>query len=304
MIPATLKNKQNAFTIVELMIVVIVIAILAAITIVSYTAIADSSKKQKIATDLQTKGSELSKYNSNNGAYPTSLSLLTNTSSGVDSSFVYTYTAASNTYCLTGYNTKYTKYIVSGSSTVTDGICSGQVVPGITTITNLATDPGFEYNSTPPIWNQNGTNALTTSSMPVHSGSKTMTNNMTTTGVESIYYQVSAAASETYSVSIWVYGCAASSVSLVAIPSSTVIGTGSSVPGTWRKLTASGTTVSGTTAVRVVLTKAAGGTCTPAYYDDIMFTKTTLPQTYADGNTSGWSWSGTRGYSTSSGPAL
>jgi prepilin-type N-terminal cleavage/methylation domain-containing protein len=65
-----LKAKQSGFTIVELLIVIVVIAILAAITIVAYggiTARANASKAQTNAANTQ-KVAEA--YNADNGSYP------------------------------------------------------------------------------------------------------------------------------------------------------------------------------------------------------------------------------------------
>ena len=48
------RGQRSGFTIVELLIVVVVIAILAAITIVSYNGITRQAQKTKIASDLHT----------------------------------------------------------------------------------------------------------------------------------------------------------------------------------------------------------------------------------------------------------
>jgi prepilin-type N-terminal cleavage/methylation domain-containing protein len=74
----TLKNiKQQGFTIVELLIVIVVIAILAAITIVAYNGVQNRSKltaAQSAATNTAKKA-EL--YNTDKSSYATSLSTLT-----------------------------------------------------------------------------------------------------------------------------------------------------------------------------------------------------------------------------------
>lgn len=49
----TLKNKHKGFTIVELLIVIVVIAILATISIVAYTGIQERSRRASAATDLK-----------------------------------------------------------------------------------------------------------------------------------------------------------------------------------------------------------------------------------------------------------
>ena len=46
--------ERNGFTIVELLIVIVVIAILASISIVAYTSIQERARNAKISTDLQT----------------------------------------------------------------------------------------------------------------------------------------------------------------------------------------------------------------------------------------------------------
>ena len=65
------KNKQIGFTIVELLIVIVVIAILAAITIVAYNGIQSRANDTTIKSDLQNLAKKLELYNVDNGVYPT-----------------------------------------------------------------------------------------------------------------------------------------------------------------------------------------------------------------------------------------
>ena len=72
-----IKTKSQGFTIVELLIVVVVIAILAAITIVSYngiTARANASASKSTAATVQKKAEA---YNAENSTYPATADLLT-----------------------------------------------------------------------------------------------------------------------------------------------------------------------------------------------------------------------------------
>ncbi len=77
-----IKTKSQGFTIVELLIVVVVIAILAAITIVSYNGItnrANASAAKSSAASVQKKAEA---YNAEKAQYPATFNVLTSASSG------------------------------------------------------------------------------------------------------------------------------------------------------------------------------------------------------------------------------
>lgn len=63
-------RKQTGFTIVELLIVVVVIAILASITIVSYNGITQRANDTVVQSDLKTIAQQLEIYRVTNGVYP------------------------------------------------------------------------------------------------------------------------------------------------------------------------------------------------------------------------------------------
>jgi len=65
-----LKPRARGFTIVELLIVVVVIAILAAITIVSYQGITARANDTAVQSDLSAVAKKLQAYYVENGAYP------------------------------------------------------------------------------------------------------------------------------------------------------------------------------------------------------------------------------------------
>lgn len=69
-----LKNKQRGFTIVELLIVIVVIGILAAITIVAYNGIQGRARDSQRLQDIKTIVKALEIYKTNNGAYPNPVS--------------------------------------------------------------------------------------------------------------------------------------------------------------------------------------------------------------------------------------
>ena len=70
----TQKLKQTGFTIVELLIVIVVIGILAAITIVSYSGIQTRAKNTQIAAAMDAYEKALRQYKTFNNTYPSSIS--------------------------------------------------------------------------------------------------------------------------------------------------------------------------------------------------------------------------------------
>ena len=69
------KNLQKGFTIVELLIVVVVIGILAAIVTVAYTVISRSARDAAVQAELRNFGSTVEVYQATNGSYPTTAQL-------------------------------------------------------------------------------------------------------------------------------------------------------------------------------------------------------------------------------------
>jgi prepilin-type N-terminal cleavage/methylation domain-containing protein len=63
-------NKQKGFTIVELLIVIVVIAILAAIVIVAYQGIQNKARAAEYQTDTVSIVKKFEAYNAVNGGYP------------------------------------------------------------------------------------------------------------------------------------------------------------------------------------------------------------------------------------------
>lgn len=64
------KNRRSGFTIVELLIVIVIIAILAAITIVAYNGVQKRAENTKTITAANQTIKLLSMYKSLNGSYP------------------------------------------------------------------------------------------------------------------------------------------------------------------------------------------------------------------------------------------
>lgn len=78
----SLKSKQQGFTIVELLIVIVVIGILAGLVIVTFNGIQQKARNTERQTDVKAMQSHLEAYNAQNGYYPTLANLNTQPGTG------------------------------------------------------------------------------------------------------------------------------------------------------------------------------------------------------------------------------
>jgi general secretion pathway protein G len=118
--------NKHGFTIIELLVVIVVIGILAAITIVSYTGISSRATTTLLQSDLTSAKKQLSLYNVDNGAFPTSPPTPSgNTYCTNDARYCYkassgntftAYTSDGTTFSLTATNTNGTAYSINNST--------------------------------------------------------------------------------------------------------------------------------------------------------------------------------------------
>jgi len=67
---ASIKAKQQGFTIVELLIVIVVIGILAALVITTFTGIQQKARNTERTTDIKALHGQIEAYYAQNGKYP------------------------------------------------------------------------------------------------------------------------------------------------------------------------------------------------------------------------------------------
>src|SRR5665811_1195110 len=103
--------KQKGFTIVELLIVIVVIGILAAITIVAYSGIQQRAVVASLTSDLDNASKLLKLFQVDNSAYPATINCAiadstTNKCIESSSGTMYQYTAATipQLFCITATN--------------------------------------------------------------------------------------------------------------------------------------------------------------------------------------------------------
>ncbi len=71
----SLKRKEKGFTIVELLIVIVVIGILAALVVTTFSGIQKKARDSERQTDIKAVHSQLEAYFAQNGRYPTNANL-------------------------------------------------------------------------------------------------------------------------------------------------------------------------------------------------------------------------------------
>lgn len=151
-----MKKSINGFTIVELLVVIVVIAILAAISVVAYTGIQTRARTSVVTSELSQATRALVVYRAQYAVYPESLSDVGVSNSG-GVSFLYTFdnTTSPPSYCVTATNAPISYYQSSTQSSPAEGSCDGHDVGEQPSgPQNLVTNPGFESDESG--WAQSG----------------------------------------------------------------------------------------------------------------------------------------------------
>ena len=312
------SKQRSGFTIVELLIVIVIIGILAAITIVAYNGIQNRARASAVTSSLAgaAKQLELSKVEA--GTYPSSGA---NLKKADDVEFQYTYNLSSDSYCLTATKDTISYKIQSTAQVPVQGGCAGHSQGGVAAVTNMATNPGAENNIS-SITTVSATGARDTTWSSSGAASFRITPTSTSNDTYIAYggdlggFRMGLQAGKTYTIS--------GTVRLAAAQTSSLSGNGSRQITAWyTSSTGSHSLTRGTQAAnaagqsRVSVTYSIPATATAAWirlyngasldngvvwWDDIMITEGSTNHSYADGESLNWIWNGTPHNSTSTGP--
>ncbi len=162
---AAQRQHSRGFTIVELLIVVVVISILAAITVVAYNGITARSREASVSSDVLSavKKLETLKIESTNGQYPSSLAGTGIAASG-SNTYDYEYSSTDNSFCIQSSNGTTVWYASSVQTAAKPGTCGSDGMIGQWTFNGNSNDSGL-----------NGLNA-TTSGVTLATGQNGQTN--------------------------------------------------------------------------------------------------------------------------------
>lgn len=126
-------SRTQGFTIVELLIVIVVIGILAAVTIIAFNGVQSRAREAQMKADLGSVSKRLLVEKAINNAYPTTLTIGDNNGSiqpGSGGTYQYSVDNGAGTFCVSfvkdGVN-----FYVNQSSTPVAGLCAGHSASGL-----------------------------------------------------------------------------------------------------------------------------------------------------------------------------
>ena len=310
-------QKQKGFTIVELLIVVVVIAILAAITIVAFNGIQNRAKAgaaQSTASQAAKKISSVAVLNSD--LYPVAADFSSATGLRNAGNVTYQYSVGSDqkSFCITATTDNISYFVSNQKLAPTLGACPGHGLNGGTAITNLITNPSFETGAGG--WTRSGNITAAHSATGGLYGNGYYSGQRTSTAAIGFYSpQFAVEAGETYTIRLNARYNAGQVANLRyqwydaggAVLSSNSSGTTPSTnAATWQTLSFTFTAPANAVNARldIILGTAGAAVGDPIDIDGAMAVKTSTVYGYADGNTAGWVWNDVANpnMSTSTGP--
>jgi len=303
----TNKNKPG-FTIVELLIVIVVIGILAAITIVAFNGVQDKAKKSAAQSAVSQANKKVLTYAAENfDQYPPSLAVagIINTD-GLE--YSYNNDVSPRTYGITATNGVYSYYVSNTAIQPTLGGYAGHSSGGVATITNLLTNTSVETDTAnlQNIGNVGDRTIARTAVANAFNGDYVLRVTAGPTGGLGGYGSNSATLPVgRYTGSLWLRSNVAMGANIYfegnAAKSTVTDQNATLQPGQWTRISK---IFDITTAGTVKVGFLSGTTVAQGQYvelDGFMLTTGSTVYNFANGNSPNWAWNGTAHNSTSTG---
>ncbi len=304
-------TKRQGFTIVELLIVIVVIAILAAITIVAYNGIQNRAKDTALQSASSQAGKKVLAYGpTHSDTYPDETSFRTDLALPANTdqlTYDYYTNTSQKTFCISVTNTTtspLTAYAVTQD---------GKTVPG-RCVKNQAANPSLEGGTTAFYGLNSSVTSIGVQTGSAPNGTRFLRVTRTATGDTYASYTTSntANANSPYTLSFWIWADTNAGLSGIAFRTynagACCVNIGSSlavsVTPTPTRYAISGTSGSNPTTGLQTILRATGTVDQNIYYDGLMMVEGSTEYAYGDGNSANWSWVGTQNTSASFGPAL
>ncbi len=292
-------RAQSGFTIVELLIVVVVIAILAAITVVAYNGIQNKAKTASYAASINgaAKQLEMSRVNSGIDTYPDPASYTIPVAGSTTFSYLL---ADTNTYCITATNNGVSYAAAKGAKTVAKGSC----------VVNLVRNPkgiGLAGNYINSGWFYPLGTATDVADVSWGGRSDWHRINWTGSGngIKRLYIDLADLQDTvTYTASVLVANPGATSVTFTMDFCDQTLTTFTVAAGESRRISLTTSRPIYDSVYRFIdLESTTASPASGLLFTDAMLTRTSSLVSFGDGNTDGWSWTGAPGLSKSTGPA-
>ena len=309
-------QNRRGFTIVELLIVIVVIGILAAITIVAFNGVQNKARASAAQSSVSQAAKRILAYAAENAdAYPVAegttgidnLSVIGISNSG-STTYQYSSSSSPRSFCVTATTGNRSYFTGSSATNLSEGACPGHGSGGASAITNLALNPhavsGGGWTSQTPASSamtfvangaQDGGSTFqitTTTSNVLRISTTQAIGNVSTGDIIAVSMDIFAPASTTAQIELGVNA---------VFPRSAVF----AIAAGWNRVYGEVTIPAGTTNSPVTLVQL---TSVPAIAASqtwkasrVLITKGSHTSAYADGYSSNWVWNGTPNTSTSTG---
>lgn len=305
-----MNTSRRGFTIVELLIVIVVIAILAAITIVAYNGIQERARASSVSSALNQAAKKLSLYQVDNpNQYPADLASAGITNSG-DVSYQYSVNNSTTpaTYCITATAGPTSYKASSTSPTPTIGGCAGHGTGNAPAITNLAANPRG-VNPTANGWFRPLVSAdLATTANASWNGRSDWTRFVWTgTGNNTARLRLPVASltnGTSYTSSVLVGNSGTSAITVTLDFCDQGYSPFTLAPGEMRRVSFTASRATYDSVYSFVDIALGSGATSGVLATAAMVTQGTTTYAYADGDSTDWVWNGTANNATSTGPQL